>query len=291
MQKIIILLLTIMLVACSSIKKKSFKTEEIYSYIPDHAKHPITFAGFFNENIIYLVGANGSVFTSREKGENWLQGPSVTACLFGLDIISPDTAWASGHGADICFTKDGGKTWQRVVNFGSSELGYHPYISFLNELTGWIASHDLLASTLDEGKSWKVLTLPEKNIKISAIYLRTPEEGYLLDDYKGRLYITINGGKSWKVKKIGTAASKSLTLPSPTAVVRFKNSKEGLIIMDDFTKDQGWIVLKTSDGGDSWNKSSLDLDKGFLYLSKNNKIVTITDLLSNIKAYTVENLL
>ena len=68
-------------------------------------------------------------------------------------------------------------------------------------------------------------------------------------------------------------------------------SKEGLIIMDDFNQDQDWIVLKTSDGGNSWSKATLDLDKGFLYISRDNKIITITNILGKIKAYTVEDLL
>jgi photosystem II stability/assembly factor-like uncharacterized protein len=291
MQKQIILLLLIMLIVSISCKKKSFETEEIYSYVPDHTKHTVSFAGFFNENIIYSLGASGEVFVSREKGDNWIQASSVTACLFGLDIVSSDIAWASGHGADICFTKNGGKTWQKPSNFEALTLGYLPYISFIDEMIGWVASHDLLFSTYDGGENWKELTLPQEDLKISAIYLRTPEEGYILDDFKGCLYVTSDKGKSWDVIEIGVTASKSNTLPSPTAVVRFKNSKEAVVIMDDFKPDQGWIVLKTTDGGTSWNKTILDLDKGFLYISKDNKIITITNFFGKIKAYTIKDLL
>jgi photosystem II stability/assembly factor-like uncharacterized protein len=291
MQKKIILFLTIILLVSISCKKKPFETEEIYSYVPDQIKHPVSFAGFFDEDIIYSVGASGEVFVSREKGDNWFQASSVTACLFGLDIISSETAWAAGHGADICFTNDGGKTWQKPDNSEAVTLGYLPYLSFIDEMIGWVASHDLLFSTSDGGKNWKELNLPQEDLKISAVFLRTSEEGYILDDFKGCLYVTNNNGKSWDTVEIGANASKSNTLPSPTAVVRFKNNKEGVIIMDDFTPDKGWIVLKTSDGGNSWSKSILDLDKGFLYISRDNKIITITDLFGKIKAYTVEGLL
>ena len=110
MQKLIIVL-SFFIALYSSCNNATVKAEEFYSYTPDHEQHPVSFAGFFNEDAAFSVGADGAVFFSRDKGKNWHAGSIITACLVGLDIPGPDTAWASGHGADLCFTTDGGDSW------------------------------------------------------------------------------------------------------------------------------------------------------------------------------------
>ena len=266
---------------------KTIELEEFYTY-KTQMTHPLTYGGFFNNSTAYTVGRSGSAFVSHNKGESFTYGKNTAACLFGLDIISENQAWACGNLGNIIVTVDGGKIWKKVNDFGPKEPNHCRYLSFLDQQTGWIASPKLLASTQDSGKTWEPIKLPEQDTKISAIFLRSKKEGYLFDDYKGNLYITADGGQNWLTIATGEKAVQKQSQEGPTAIVRFKDTESGLIIFNNFSRDEKWVLIWTENGGKSWNKSKIAIPMGYIYLSKDNKIITITDSFGKMTAYKID---
>ncbi|MBN2735848.1 MAG: hypothetical protein JXR70_02630 [Spirochaetales bacterium] len=285
----LILGLSILAAASSCLSIKPVATE-IFNRRTKAMVHPITYAGFYDKNTLLTVGPSGSVFHSNDGGKTLTSGKINSACLFGLEILSEKNAWACGNKAFVRLTTTSGSTWDEAADFGDWEPHQCRYLSFLDMNTGWIASPTLLAATQDGGKSWQEIPLPSEDIKISAIQLRSPQNGYVFDDFSGVLYITNDQGQTWIKKPCNYQATKNQSQSSPTAIIHFEDEKTGIIIFDDFSKKEGWVVLKTTNSGNKWQKSQLNLPKGYIYLSRHNLLLTITTTLGEISAYTIDGL-
>ena len=92
-----------------------------------------------------------------------MQTSGVTVRLRGVSAVSERVAWASGAGATVLRTADGGKSWQKI-NVTSDTLDFRD-IDALNAETAYALSigngpASRIYKTTDAGKSW---TLQFKN--------------------------------------------------------------------------------------------------------------------------------
>ncbi len=238
--------------------------------------HAVNLAGFFDETSGITVGPSGEVHYTADGGQTWSQADNSSLCRFGLDIVDETTAWHCGNGGTVLFSSDGGKTWQDGGKFGKNEPDQCRYISFLDGMTGWAAAPDQLGSTADGGKTWNPVALPSGIQKISAIHLRTPSEGYVLDS-AGRLYKTRDSGRSWSTASLGLEAGQSLWIyPTPQSALRFADENHAVVVYT-LTSQQVWSV-QTTDGGETWQRWQMK-DMGLfsaIYLSSDGKFLTIT---------------
>ncbi len=137
-------------------------------------------------------------------------------------------------------------------------------VCFTSSDNGWVAGDNgFLAITQNGGRNW---TRQDLNISdnINEIYFRNNDNGYLV---AGRvMFKTVDGGKSWQ--EFVPLESRNFNGGTPEFLsIRFTGKKDGFIIgsiLKEFGDDVRVVdslVLKTSDGGESWRRITVPFTK------------------------------
>ncbi|MCF6177412.1 MAG: hypothetical protein L3J71_16785 [Victivallaceae bacterium] len=150
-----------------------------------------------NPNVIIFGGDMGSMYRTANGGEKWsLIGGSSgnqpgNSCPYDIkfSVKNPNLAWVAGGGAFK--SKDAGKTWQRMTPF-TTTLG---------------------AVAID----------PSDNNIVYIAEGAVPR--LMLSWVKGRVWKTVNGGKSWQKISIGPLANPADKVTNYSALVIDPNSK------------------------------------------------------------------
>lgn len=179
---------------------------------------------------------------------------------------------------NVSVSADGGKTWKAIKD---KKGGFGCLVAFVDDKTGWFGFGNKFETTTDGGATWAALSLPKDVSKVAAISLRSPVDGYLVDD-KGILYITKDGGKTWSSKSLGLDNPAILGFVSggfvneiPQTAIRFADADNGLIVLGISGK-ASMIALHTDDGGKTWKEKALPAKLfGAPYISRDGKFVTI----------------
>lgn len=239
--------------------------------------------GFFNEKCGISVGLGGEIHYTIDGGKTWDLSSNSSLCLFGLNIVNTKVAYASGNGSTVLKTMDGGKNWRGVSCFGQSEPNHPRYLSFVDENTGWIATANkfeynsktlFLGSTKDGGNTWDNIIVPEEIEEILAIYLRTPDNGYIIDN-KNNLYLTKDGGKTFIKQPLNLKDLYPSAKFEQRVVLNFTDENNAFIAY--MNKDYKIQAVRSSDGVKTWTSEAFpDLNNGALYLSQDGKFLTLT---------------
>jgi photosystem II stability/assembly factor-like uncharacterized protein len=238
-------------------------------------------AGFLDDSFGIMVGYDGAVNYTDNGGQTWSKGNNTSYCRFGLDIVDRQTAWNCGNGGHVRMSTDGGKNWQAVANFGSSEPDQCRFLSFLDTRIGWAAAPQVLGATTDGGSTWNTLTLPKGIKDVAAIALRTTTEGYLVDT-TGTVFVTNDSGQTWTTRSLGLTENEKLTIAkAPTAAIRFTDAQNGMVV---FALKEGVFSTRTADGGRTWKRERVGIDykTPTLYLAHDGQTLTAIDGLFNL---------
>jgi photosystem II stability/assembly factor-like uncharacterized protein len=238
--------------------------------------------GFLNEKYGITVGYSGEIYYTKDSGKTWKSASNSSLCLFGLSIVNNKIAYACGNGTFVVKTTDGGANWKTASYFGEYEPNQPRYLSFVDENTGWIATPNkflfngkkiVLGSTDDGGSTWTSITLPDEIEEIVSIYLRTAQDGYIIDN-KGNLYITADSGKSFTVQPLNIEDIYLKAKFEQYTVLKFFDENNAFIAYE--TKRGKLAAARSSDGGKTWtNEVVPDLQIGPLFLSPDGKILTL----------------
>lgn len=230
------------------------------------------------------VGYSGEIHYSGDQGKTWPQAENKTACLFGIDIIDENVAFACGNNKNVTKTTDGGKTWKRVTDFGGTSSNQCQMLSFVDENTGFIASQSQLAYTNDSGNTWTERKAPAK---IMAIYLATATKGYLVGADR-KLYVTEDAGTTWGAQEFNIEGFENSLTASTSCAFSIEEDGSGIF----FYLEKGGILkcFEAEDGSADWTKTAelnvmVDDDNPiFLYLSKDAKCLTLQGIDCNAAA-------
>jgi photosystem II stability/assembly factor-like uncharacterized protein len=190
--------------------------------------------------------------------------------------VDVKTIWQCGM-KNVSVSTDGGKTWKAVAEKAG---GMGCILSFANAETGWLGFGNKFEMTADGGKTWTELALPKGVSKVAAISLRTPKDGYLVDEH-GVLHITKDGGKTWSSQSLGLDnptimgfVSEGFVNEIPQAAVRFSDANHGLVVLG-LSGKTSMIAFRTADGGKTWKEESLPAKLGAPYISRDGKFLTV----------------
>ena len=145
------------------------------------------------------------------------------------------------------------ENWQIRRGEGAGDL---ISVFFTSSDNGWIAGDEgYLAETRDGGNSWTKRIL-NTAANINEIYFRNDDNGYLVAGRK--MFVTSDGGKNWREELIANPDEFKDGIPEFLSI-RFNSKKQGFIIgsIIDRTDDDlviGSLVLRTVDGGETWNR-------------------------------------
>ncbi len=236
----------------------------------------VRMAAFHNETFGVWGGAGdeGAQHYTTDGGKTWTAA-KTGGCMFSVDIVDMNTIWQSCL-SGTSLTVDGGKNWNVIAK---DVGGLASILAFADARTGWVGKGVAFKKTTDGGSTWTDLTMPKNVTAVAAISLRTPTHGYLLDK-SGALYMTEDGGKTWKSCSLGLVNPVILGfnndwVETPQAAIRFTDANHGLVVLGLEGK-ANIIALRTADGGKTWKEESVPAKLGKPFISRDGKFLTVS---------------
>ena len=198
-----------------------------------------------------------------------IQTSGVTHRLRGVSAVSERVAWASGAGATVLRTADGGQTWQKM-SVTAETLDFRD-VDAIDMQTAYVLSigngpTSRIYKTTDAGKTWN-LQFKNEDPKafLDAMTFWDANHGIVFgDSVDKQFYVltTADGGRTW---------SRVPTTNLPPAQENegaFAASGTNIAV---FGKSHAWIgtgaatksrVLRTTDGGRRWQVADTPLASG-----------------------------
>jgi photosystem II stability/assembly factor-like uncharacterized protein len=244
----------------------------------------VRMAAFHNENFGVWGGAGdeGAQHYTLDGGKTWTKA-KTGGCMFSVDIVDTNIIWQSCI-SGTSLTVDGGKNWKVIAK---DVGGMASILAFADAKTGWVGSGSKFKMTTNGGATWNELMLPDGVTAVAAISLRTPTDGYLIGK-NGVLYITQDGGKTWKSCSLGLENPVILGFGSggwinetPQAAVRFTDSSNGLVVLG-LSGNTNMISLRTTDGGKTWKKEIVPAKLGKPFISRDGRFLTVSKWLEGL---------
>jgi len=152
---------------------------------------------FYNDNICFGVGKNGTVIKSVDNGNTWSVGSVGDRSELRTIYATPGGTLfiCQRSGNDIYKSSDQGGSWTKIF---SNSTGYVYDFGFINEKIGYLVG-DSMVKTTDGGDNWFMINdiIPlARNLRIKFV---TENIGYrLAGNYSGgKVVKTTDGGNNW----------------------------------------------------------------------------------------------
>ena len=245
----------------------------------------------------WAVGDPSSAVHTTDGGATWQVEPLPNGSRGWRDVDFCDAlnGWAvgtgwSGEGKLIAHTADGGLTWVEQTN---APFGYDlNAICAVDPLTAYAVGGGLyIIKTTDGGVTWTALTFPVYgSTELQEVDFSSPLAG-LVTTGGGELYKTADGGASWTEVGLGVADAimavdrspdgrriwmagvGSTLISSADGGVTLRKRSTGAVTAHWYAVTfsdarNGWlggrsngetVVLRTTDGGNSWRLQSLGM--------------------------------
>lgn len=178
----------------------------------------------------YVTEDGGRSWRSCELERNYNEQHPGDTTYF----LTPTLGWAiTSRTVDhktiygVARSVDSGCNWQQLWISEANPDEMYSDIYFLNEREGWLSgkANGSLYHTIDGGKTWEQISLPEEHAKVTNVYFVDSREGWIIvkrmgrDDQEG-LYHTIDSGRTWRNLRrrelIGSPSAKSSGSQIPT---------------------------------------------------------------------------
>ena len=206
--------------------------------------------------------SDGGASQEREEAEQavpvWIEQDSgVDDSLRGICAVSRDVAWASGSGATVLRTVDGGETWTALEVGGAGEIDFRDVQAFDADcaLVMGIGSPARIFKTDDGGETWRVCYANDhEDAFLDSMAFWDREHGIAVGDpLDGHLLVllTSDGGENWnRVPAEALPAQRE-------GEAEFAASGTAVAVLGDglawFATGGGAArVFRTSDWGKSW---------------------------------------
>lgn len=221
---------------------------------------------YINQNVGYLLTDDGKIYKTMDGGRNIslvtdrVMKSGFTNSFIDLHFIDPQKGFASSSMGYLCSTKDGGRTWSQIKVQESKLTGFE----FVDKSTGFIGSKNgVIYKTVNGGISWdKIITGIKTNIY--DIDFANNNVGFAAGD-KGVALKTVDGGKTWT--QIQTILKNNLM------VVHAIDERTVLFgTTGNYTKMADAEIIRSTDGGASWNKMNIEPYSIFKFDFYDNKV-------------------
>lgn len=234
---------------------------------------------FFNDRTGIVVGGSvsGVVLRTTDGGLSWtsIEAPRRLKQLYVEDKIGTILAlpWNGIYNSGFLLRgKDQGSKWSLVESsFNGLQYSYASGMQFLNSQTGFLATDSIIFTTTDGGRSWvNSIQAPAEQTLITSFHfidhtqgwiglLSLPREVHNGDTvFVSRLYRTIDGGRSWQLKK--EIFNKKFSFWLTSIACQDENRcwiSYGLGDRSAYPPKMGGIYY-TADGGNNWDSVEVD---------------------------------
>jgi len=177
-------------------------------------------------------------------------------------FITADEGWVSGAAGTILHTTDSGKTWTAQLGGDPQSQGEDIIrLFFLDSTHGWAQGRmgELFRTT--DGQSWQQVN---SAVNGQNVVFTSPSNGFY--SYGGKIYSTADGGTTWKEVYAcgGQTQVQGLTkqFHCDVAALQFVSPLVGYGVGSSNAVLGGGVVVKTEDGGATWNVIYIPQESG-----------------------------
>ncbi len=175
-------------------------------------------------------------------------------------FLDESHGWAVGDNGVVISTEDGGENWS--VLHRESGVGVSRYYAsfFVSEKEGWIVgstARDGVIMLAENGGKRLTENAAFRGAYLLDVYFTSENEGWVVGQKdEGTLILhTEDAGEHWEIQDGGHRGVLSK--------VHFINENRGFVVgASDAMGDWVPLVLRTEDGGRTWNKQSIPIDRG-----------------------------
>jgi len=253
---------------------------------------------FVNKDLGWVVGSQGTILKTTNGGNYWsVQQSNLSVELYSVQFIDSLFGWICGEGGTLLKTTNGGVTWVQKPSGVVENINSLYFLSASNgfAITGDWNSYPYpysgrILKTTNGGETWSI-TLFDDSHGLIDIYFLDNDTGWICGS-NGVIYKTTNGGNNWSYIDantpywlfgiffsahnvgftLGGNINSDIILKSNNGGNSWTKIREtfqdqlmsGLYFINDF---EGWVcgfngvMLKTTNGGISWNRETLQTDK------------------------------
>lgn len=216
---------------------------------------------FVNEQVGWAVGDLGRIFYTKDGAQNWrIETAGTKRPFVSIACADENTAWAAGQAGQIAATKDGGATWQMLESGVEKQL---LSIAFVDRNVGLaVGDYGTILRTEDGGATWTKIPVAA-DLQLPEDYIGVVEPGDVV------LYSVAWGGPNL----VAITGEFGVVMVSNDGGRTFRSGNSGLetTLFGVFFADdmRGWAVgmesamLRTVDGGMTWEKQSVKTPPGF----------------------------
>ena len=234
---------------------------------PDPQGEPINAIDFVDASTGYGVTTAGYVVKTEDGGETWTAQLPVNppACgtstgsgcmLLGLDFLDANNGWVVGSNGTIMKTTDGGATWSSQSLPANKSGQMLNDVAFFDGSKGVITGENNAFFTVDGGLTWQVSAGPSgDNLNSIVIVNSTTAFAVGNNGTKGVVFRTGTSGSGWAKKDDDTLSGYMLK------AVDFTSATNGIAVGCDLATCRNGVIIRTKDGGNTWDKDSSSISK------------------------------
>jgi photosystem II stability/assembly factor-like uncharacterized protein len=216
--------------------------------------------------LVLLIGSSPAL----AQESDWQEIPLPRGTLF-FDLVFQDdaTGWAVGANsatqALLFKTGDGGQTWSEQARGGSNDRWSS--LAWLDTTTGYIEGYNMtsrapfILHSVDGGQTWQKLPIPFTTGDINGLCLQPGGALWVpVYDSEAHSYHTWYSadGVAWSEREISPASGARLRS------IFFPTSETGYAAGDTGGDHPIPLLMKSSDGGQTWQERPLPLAEGSL---------------------------
>jgi photosystem II stability/assembly factor-like uncharacterized protein len=210
-----------------------------------------------------VVSYDGRYYVTHDKGVTWTRvlGPDpLGTWMVQQPEIRPAIAFGDGkHGTLVMSsgllqaTADGGRTWSRTAVSLTQPTRSGVSVTYSSATTAWMTLDGRAWISTNAGATWAASTSAAAFKGVTLTAWPDAQNGWLAAP--GALYTTTDAGTTWKVVALGSLLQAGDAISS----MSFENAQIGLV---GVTRGTGTVVLRTADGGATWQQVTSMPDLG-----------------------------
>jgi photosystem II stability/assembly factor-like uncharacterized protein len=246
-----------------------------------------------------IVVANAvSIFKTQDAGSSWTDiKPDSLDFITNIFFLDSDHGWIGDREGQVFITQNGGLNWDEAVIAEGLEEFVEPL--FKDELNGYASLREDFYGTSDGGYTWeKIADNAFGNYTDDMMFMDEVGQSIVATSFDFGIYQSTDGGQTWSRTNTEGINNGLYALPDGQAWIgsnyrsvyyaqgpgtAYQNLipglRENLQEIAFLDLDHGWAVggssvLKTTDGGENWEVSSL---QGFTTENSLRQILVISE--------------
>lgn len=196
---------------------------------------------------------------------------NISEGLQSVFFLNGKDGFVTGSDGGIYKTTDSAKSWillhstvqvpVRDIFFVDSSTGFAVGGSNSCGGSGCTPYGGFILRTVNGGQTWENIFIPSKKIEISSLYFVSKTSGFCAGD--NMILKTTDGGATWNEYEISSLGTKMMK-------ISFTDPQNGFVICA-FDK-----IIRTKNGGSTWEITSRNKTTGYYYLSASNGSIYIS---------------